>query len=91
MDAGAEVIGVSPDSQNSHLQFAKKRNLPFRLLVDERSALKRRWVAKKMLGLLPGRATFVIDKQGVIRHIYSSALQPKKHAKVALKIVQRLS
>jgi peroxiredoxin Q/BCP len=41
-------------------------------------------------GLLPGRATFVIDRKGVIRHVFVSQLRFGKHAEDALEVVKRL-
>ncbi|GEM_PF-3203610 len=43
------------------------------------------------LGFLPGRVTYVIDKKGMVRHIFSSQSQPTKHIEEALKIVKDLS
>jgi len=57
----AQVLGVSPDPVESHLRFAKKVGATFPLLTDADKKVR------KMYG--KGRITFVIDKQGVIRHI----------------------
>ena len=85
------MFGVSSDDQESHAHFAKKQGLPFSLLVDEGGSLKRQWKVKKRFGFLSGRATFVIDKNCVLQHVYSSSLQPQKHAHVALRIIKGLS
>jgi len=47
-------------------------------------------VPTNMFGLLPGRVTYVIDRQGVIRHVFNSQIQAKRHVQEALKIVQSL-
>src|SRR5215467_10254312 len=61
-DAGAEVIGVSSDSETSHEKFASKYKLPFVLLADKGGKIRKQYGVPATLGLLPGRVTFVIDK-----------------------------
>ena len=66
-ELGAEVIGISADSEKSHQKFSNKHNLPFRLISDPDKKLQKKFgVKKSVFGLLPGRETFVIDKQGKI-------------------------
>ena len=62
--AGAEVIGVSSDSSESHRKFAGKYSLPFTLLSDRGGEVRKRYGVPATLGLLPGRVTFVIDAGG---------------------------
>jgi thioredoxin-dependent peroxiredoxin len=90
-DAGAEVIGVSSDSAESHQRFAAKHRLPFILLSDADGALRKRYGVPTTFGLLPGRVTYIIDKQGVVRNIFSSQFTPEKHISEALKTLQALS
>jgi peroxiredoxin Q/BCP len=90
VDAGAEVFGVSSDSKVSHERFVDKHKLPMTLLTDEGGKVRELYGVKKTMGLLPGRATFVIDKSGVIRHVFVSQLQVTKHVAEALKVVQSL-
>ena len=69
----AEVVGVSSDSVASHQKFATRHRLPFPLLADEDGAVRKLYeVPRALLGLLPGRVTFVIDQQGIIRYIFNS-------------------
>lgn len=89
-EAGAEVIGVSSDSENSHRQFASQYHLPFSLISDQKGALRKLYGVPSSLGLLPGRVTYVIDKQGVVRHIFSSQLAVDKHAIEALNTIRSL-
>ncbi len=89
-DAGAEVIGVSSDSPESHEQFAKQHHLPFVLLSDTNGAIRKRYGVPTTLGLLPGRVTYIIDRQGIVRHIFSSQFTPEKHITEALKTLQTL-
>jgi peroxiredoxin Q/BCP len=89
--AGAEVIGVSSDSEASHGKFAQKHRLPFVLVADSGGQLRKRYGVPSTLGLLPGRVTYVIDRGGVVRHVFNSQLQATKHVDEALAVLQRLS
>ena len=89
-DAGAEVIGVSSDTAESHQEFAKQHRLPFVLVSDANGAIRKRYGVPAILGLLPGRVTYIIDKQGIVRHIFSSQFTPEKHITEALKTLQTL-
>jgi len=91
LTAGAEVLGVSRDSLDSHDRFAARHQLPYRLLSDPKGEVAARYGLHKALGLLPGRVTFVIDRQGIIRHVTDSRLRFKQHVTDALAIVQELS
>jgi len=76
---GAEVVGVSSDSSASHQRFAAKHRLPFTLLADEGGAVRKLYGVPATLGLLPGRVTFVIDREGIVRHVLNSQLDFKRH------------
>jgi len=89
-DAGAEVIGISSDSEESHQRFATQHHLPFVLLSDRGGKVRKRYGVPSTFGLLPGRVTYVIDKQGIIRHIFSSQFTPQKHIAEALKELEAL-
>ncbi len=89
-DAGATVVGVSPDDLDSHRRFAEHHGLPFSLLSDADGELRRKFGVKKTLGLMPGRVTFVIDRGGVVQHVFSSQLRGNKHVTEALAVVARL-
>lgn len=82
---GAVVLGVSKDPVESHRQFKKEHKLPFTLLSDLTGKVHRKYrVAGSLGGLLKGRKTFVIDKEGIIVHIFESALNWKMHVSEAL-------
>jgi thioredoxin-dependent peroxiredoxin len=89
-DAGAEVIGVSGDSAESHAKFAARHRLPFRLVSDADGSIRARFGVPKTLGLLPGRVTYLIDRQGVVRHVFSSQFRPAKHIAEALRVLKEL-
>jgi len=81
--AGAEVIGISSDSVESHRQFAAAHQLPFILLSDTDGMVRKRYGVPTAFGL-PGRVTYVIDKQGIVRHIFFSQFTSEKHVTQAL-------
>ncbi|HWZ20742.1 MAG TPA: peroxiredoxin [Ktedonobacteraceae bacterium] len=90
-EAGAEVIGISSDSEASHQQFASKYKLPFILLSDLGGVVRKFYGVPSTLGLLPGRVTYIIDNQGIVRHIFSSQFAPQMHVAEALKVLKELS
>ena len=88
--AGAEVIGVSDDTVESHQAFAAHHRLPFRLLSDPGGEVRRQYGVSGWLGLLRGRVTFVIDRQGIVRHVFDSQLQATRHVDEALDTIRNL-
>jgi peroxiredoxin Q/BCP len=88
---GAEVWGVSGDDAASHLRFAQRHNLPYPLLVDRDNALRRAFGVPSVLGLLPGRVTYVMDGEGVIRHVFNNLLDGAAHRREAIKALRHLS
>ena len=89
-DAGAEVIGISDDSQQSHEKFATKYQLPFTLLSDTGNKVRQLYGVPPTLWIMPGRVTYVIDKQGVVKHIFDSMLDFKAHISEALKTLEAI-
>ncbi|MGA3014464.1 MAG: peroxiredoxin [Bacteroidales bacterium] len=90
-EAGAEVIGISTDDETSHSSFAAHHKLPFVLLSDKDNKVADLYGVHRSLGILPGRATFVIDREGVIRMNYSSQLNFRKHMDEAIALIKSLS
>ena len=89
-DLGAEVIGVSGDSEESHDKFAHKHKLPFILLSDERKKIRNLFgVPTHFFGLLPGRVTYIIDKEGKIVSVFNS-IKATVHIEHALDIVRNM-
>jgi peroxiredoxin Q/BCP len=89
-DLGAEVIGISSDNQSSHRNFAQQHHLPFVLLSDVEGSVRKAYGVKKTLGLFPGRVSFVIDKKGIIRHVFSSQTRATEHVEEALNILKSI-
>jgi len=89
-DLGAEVIGISSDTVTSHLKFKSKFNLPFVLLSDNDKKLRKLFGVQNNLFIIPGRETFVIDKNGTILMIFNS-MSAKIHIEKALEILKKLT
>jgi len=89
-ELGAEVVGISSDDVYSHEKFAVENLLEYILLSDKDNTVRKQYGAMGALGLITGRVTYVIDKEGIIRHIFSSQTQPKKHIDEALKILKEI-
>jgi peroxiredoxin Q/BCP len=90
-EAGAEVIAISSDSEISHNKVSKKDNLPFIFLsAPEKEARKSFGVQSSLLGLIPGRETFVFDKSGRLRMRYNS-MDASQHTDRALDEVRQIN
>lgn len=89
-DVGAEVLGISSDSEKSHKAFAEKHRLPFRLLSDRGGKVRSAFGVPPTFGVVPGRVTYVIDKEGVIRHAFNSQRNATQHVDESLRILQTL-
>jgi len=85
--AGAEVVGVSSDSAASHARFAEKHRLPFPIVADTDRRLRRLFGVVNPLGVIPGRVTYVIDREGVVRLVYAALFASDAHVKQALAAV----
>ena len=89
-EAGAEVIGVSSDSVAKHTAFADQHELPFTLLSDQGGRVRKSYGVPAVLGLIPGRVTYVIDRQGMVRHVFNSMTNIGQHISDALTVVREL-
>ncbi|HVQ91313.1 MAG TPA: peroxiredoxin [Mycobacteriales bacterium] len=89
-EAGATVLGVSSDSVDSHGAFAGKHKLPFTLLSDPGGKVRGQYGVARKLGVIPGRVTYVIDRDGVVRHVFSSMTHVDQHVGEALTVVKQL-
>ena len=89
-EADAVIIGISGQSVESHKEFALKHRLTFTLLSDEGNKLRKQFgVPTNLLGLLPGRVTYVADKTGKVIYIFNSQMQATKHVDEALRILKQ--
>lgn len=87
-DAGAQVVGVSSDSIESHCGFRDKHNLPFTLLSDHKGTVARQYGISRTLGFIPGRETFIIGKDGILLHTFKSQFNAQKHVAEALQFLK---
>lgn len=87
---GAEVLGISSDSEESHGRFADECGAKFPLLADTGGGVREAYGAKSSFGLMPGRVTFVIDKRGIIRHVFTSQMRPKRHVSEAVEALKHI-
>ncbi len=91
--AGAVVLGVSPDSEASHVKFKDKYGLPFTLLADPDHAVSEQygvWGEKKYMGrtyMGVSRSTFVIDDDGTVKRVMKD-VKPATHADDVLEALR---
>ena len=89
-DLGADVWGISGDDAISHRRFATRHGLNFPLLVDRNNSLRRSLGVRKALGLVPGRVTYVVDGEGVVRHVFNNLLDGPAHVREAERVISSL-
>lgn len=90
-ERGAEVLGVSSDTVESHMKFAEHHNLSYPLLSDPHGEVRKAYGVPSTLGFIPGRVTYVIDDQGIVRFIFNSQMRPEQHITEALNALQKKS
>ena len=86
-ETNAIIIGISGQSVESHKNFAENYNLRYPLLSDEGDNVRKLFgVPSKLFGLVPGRVTYVANKEGRIVYIFNSQTQVERHVDEALKV-----
>ncbi len=91
LDFNAVVIGISGQSVKSHKKFAEKYHLNYILLSDDGNKIRKQMgVPTDFFGLLPGRVTYIIDKNGKIIDAFSSQTEIKQHIENAIKILKNI-
>jgi peroxiredoxin len=90
---GAEILGISVDSANSHAEFAKQRNLKFPLLADfePKGAVAKKYGVYRMKDGITERALFVISSDGKIAWSYCSPIGINPGAEGIIQALQKLS
>ena len=86
---GARVIGISSDGVRSHKSFAAHHKLPFTLLADTSNTVRKLFGVPKTF-VLPGRVTYIVDKNGMIVHTFNSIRDSEKHVTESLTALKRL-
>lgn len=90
-DADAMIIGISAQSVESHFNFAKKHNLNFTLLSDEGNKVRKLFgVPTNLFGLIVGRVTYIVNKEGKVIFTFNSQTQAEKHVAEALRILNEI-
>ena len=90
-EANAVIIGISGQSVESHKEFTVKHRLSFILLSDEGNKIRKLFGVKpNLLGMVPGRVTFIADKTGKVIYIFNSQTEATKHVDEALRILKEL-
>ncbi len=90
-DANALIIGISSQSVKSHKEFADKYRLNYTLLSDEEGKVRKLFgVPTNLLGLIPGRVTYVVNKAGKVVYLFNSQIKAEQHVSVALKILKEI-
>jgi len=90
-DLDAMVIGISGDNPESHTKFIEKYNLPFTLLSDENDEVRKAFGVKgKFMNMIPGRVSFVVDKDGIIQYVFDSMSNAEQHVSEAKAILEKL-
>ncbi len=88
---GVELFGISGDDYQTHKSFCDKNGLSFPLLSDKGNKIRKAWkVPASLLGFIPGRVSYVIDRSGRIRKIINSQLDPHRHIEESLATVKML-
>jgi len=92
VELGAEVIGISNDSPATHRKFTKTYRLNYQLLTDQsKKAEKAFGVERNLFGLIPGRETFIFDKNGILVKKFSSQLAATQHVDEAIKALEKIN
>ncbi len=89
--AGAMVIGISADSPESHLEFAEKYGLPFPLLSDSENKISKAFgVPTEFMGTVPGRVTFIVDREGIIQYVFQDLDSAEQHVEEAMQVIKQI-
>jgi peroxiredoxin Q/BCP len=87
---GAEIIGVSLDSIESHRRFSTKYNLPFPLISDEEKKIAKAYGALRDTGTSTNRVTFIIDEKGKVAKVFPK-VDVTKHIDEVVAALKELS
>jgi len=83
-----EVIGISQDSVDQHMEFKKELGLPFALLSDPDRKVAEQFGVPVHLGVFPAKSSYVLGPDNTVRHVYDWLFRPRKHV---AKIISALS
>jgi peroxiredoxin Q/BCP len=87
-----EIIGISADSVSSHKAFATQYNLKFNLLSDTNNQIRKLFgVPRNLFGIIPGRVSYICDKEGIVLHIVNSQINPDKHIQETIETLEAIT
>ena len=90
-DYDCEVIGISQGDVDSKSSFVQRNKLNFILLADEGNNLRTAFGIKPdLFGLVPGRVTFIVDREGIVQDVFNSQLNFVKHVQNALEVIKKI-
>ncbi|MCD7963163.1 MAG: thioredoxin-dependent thiol peroxidase [Rikenellaceae bacterium] len=93
-DLGYSIVGVSPDSESSHVKFIEKHTLPFPLIADTDKTIavdygvwgEKKFMGRTYMGII--RKTFIIDENGLIQKIFDK-VRTKDHAEQIMESLKQ--
>ena len=89
-NAGVEIVGISPDDEQSHKKFGEKMKVPFILLSDTKTEVAKKfgvWGKKQFMGreyMGVNRSTFLVNEKGKIFKVFEK-VKPLGHAQEVLE------
>lgn len=86
----AKIVAVSAQNQGASTQFKQSNGLSFPVIPDKDGRLQKLYAVPATLGLIPGRITYVIDRDGVIRSVYNSQFSVSSHIDVAKDALKKM-
>lgn len=87
-DLDVPVVGISRDDIATHLKFQKEYNLPFELLSDEKGNVCNAYDALIPLIRIPKRVTYFLDKNHIVRGVFSDMFESKAHVEEMIRIIK---
>ncbi len=91
LDLDCTVIGISSDSVLSHKTFSDERHLKFMLLSDIKDEVRTMFgVPASFFGLIKGRVTYIVDKNGIVQGVYNSQVNATNHIPKAIEIIKSI-
>lgn len=87
--AGAAILGISEDDADTHADFAKEIGIPYPLLADTDNTVREQYQVPAHLGRFPSKSTFLVDPDGIVRHVYDWLFRPRRHVVTVLNTLQR--
>ena len=90
-DLNAVIYGISSDGVEDHKAFAEKYNLNFSLLADVDGKIRKAFnVPTNLLGMIPGRVTYVFDMDGKCVEVLDSQLNFNLHIDESIRVIENL-